>query len=133
MKKIMKDNEKKTKKNVENESKRQIKEEKKKQKNAEIALKQQLKKGKKGKNVEEKKEEKIEEKIELQLNSKTGDESIVMDYLQRIIIENNINEKKLFEGLKEKRNVQNKKNELKNIKENVFDKQIVNCFFLFNY
>ncbi len=97
MKKIMRDNEKKKKKNAENESKR---EEKKKQKNAEIALKQQL-------------------------NNKTGDDSVVMDYLQRIIIENNINEKNLFDGLKEKRNVQQKKNELKNIKE-VFDKQIVN-------
>ena len=101
MKKTMKDNEKKTKKNAENESKRELKEEKKKQKNAEIALKQQLKNEKKGKKVEEN----VEEKNELQLKNKTGDKSIVMDYLQRIIIENNINEKKLFEGLKEKRNV----------------------------
>ena len=122
MKKTMKDNEKKTKKNAENESKRELKEEKKKQKNAEIALKQQLKNEKKGKKVEEN----VEEKNELQLKNKTGDKSIVMVYLQRIIIENNINEKKLFEGLKEKRNVQHKKNELKNIKENVFDKQLVN-------
>lgn len=136
MKNIMKDNEKKGKllrKNAEIAFKLQMKasekEEKQMRKNAEIAFKLQMKNEKK----KEKREvmpklvmdEKDETKIELQMNKTTIDDSVVMDYLQRIVNENKKNDKKLFEGLEKKKNITKKKKELKNIGK-VFDKQVVN-------
>ena len=140
MKNIMKDNEKNGKllrKNAEIAFKLQMKasekEEKDMRKNAEKAFKLQMKnEKKKEKKVvvpnlvsEERDEEKIEKKNELQMKKTTIDDSVVMDYLQRIVNENKKNDKKLFEGLEKKKNITKKKKELKNIGK-VFDKQVVN-------
>ena len=126
MKKMLKDDEKMEKLNRKNaevafklQLKENEKEEKKMRKKAEIAFKLQLKK-------KEKEVKKNKKDVEIQLNNITIDDSIVSDYLKKIVIENNKNDKELFDDLEGKRNVRNKQNELKNMKETVFDKQVVN-------
>ena len=110
--------------------KKMLKDEEKKRKKTEVALKNQIKENEKdGKKV--KKSTEIASKLQLKkkeprMNKTHIDDSIVKEYLQRIVIENKLKEKEIFEKLKEKKNVHNKKNELKNIKETVFDKQVVN-------
>jgi hypothetical protein len=102
MKKMLKDNE---------------KNEKLVRKNAENVLKLQLK--------ESGKKEKVK-KREVKKKNITVDESVFENYLNRIIVENNKNDKIIFDSLGEKQNVRNKQNDLNRIKETVFDKQFVN-------
>lgn len=106
-------------------------------KNAEIAFKLQLKESEKEEklmrkkakiafNLQLKKDEKMNKKgSESKVKKIAIDESVVENYLKRIVVENNRNDKNLFDSLGENGNVRNKQNELKNM-EKVFDKQIVN-------
>ena len=104
-------------------------------KNAEVAFKLQLKESEKEDKLIIKKAEiafnlkleKDERKdVESKIKRTTIDELVVENYLKRIVVENNKNDKTLFDSLCEKQNVRNKQNELKNMKDKVFDKQIVN-------